>query len=140
YLFHYCSEGPEPLNVYQGRVVTDARGYAWVSLPHYFEEINRSPEYVLTVIDGSDDFVLAKVSREIQDNRFQIRTSKPGISVSWEVKGVRNDRWVQMYGAPVEVPKPESQRGTYQRPELYAKPESMGTFYRPEVGMENQPP
>lgn len=131
YLLHYCSEGPEPLNLYQGRVITDATGYAWVGLPRYFGEINRAPEYVLTVIDSTDDFVIAKVSQEIQDNRFQIRTNKPGVSVSWEVRAVRNDRWVQRYGAPTQVPKPPSQRGTYQHPELYGQPAEKGLYYQP---------
>jgi hypothetical protein len=126
YLKHYCSEGPEPLNVYQGRVRTDAAGYAWITLPHYFAEINRSPQYNLTVIDASDDFVLAKVSHEIENNQFQIRTSKPGVDVCWEVKAVRNDLWVQRFGAPVEIAKPDSQRGTYQNPELYGRPPEMG--------------
>jgi hypothetical protein len=41
YLFHYCSEGPEPLNAYGGNVVTNERGFAKVTLPAYFEDINR---------------------------------------------------------------------------------------------------
>ena len=31
YLLHYCTEGPEPLNVYGGSVTTDADGAAWVA-------------------------------------------------------------------------------------------------------------
>jgi hypothetical protein len=78
------------------------------------------------VLDASDDFVLAKVVRKVQDNSFVVRTSKPRVAVSWEVKGVRNDRYVRHYGAPVEVEKPAKERGTYQHPELYGKPASLG--------------
>jgi hypothetical protein len=33
YLKHYCAEGPEPQNIYNGSVTTDAKGYARVPLP-----------------------------------------------------------------------------------------------------------
>ncbi len=119
YLLHYSAESPDVLNMYTGNVVTDAKGYATIALPDYFEEINKDPRYTLTVIDDSDDFVIAKVTRKVQNNRFVIRTNKPSIEVSWEVKAVRNDRWVQKHGAPVEVDKEGLEKGTYQHPELY---------------------
>lgn len=132
YLFHYSSEGPEPLNVYSGNIVTDSQGRAWVQLPNYFGEINKNPRYQLTVLSDGNDFVQAMVSKKIANNRFQIHTSRPNIEVSWRIEATRNDRFVQAYGAPVEVDKTDSERGTYQRPELYGKPKEMGTFYRAE--------
>ena len=132
YLSHYCTEGIEPYNVYKGHVTTDAKGYAWVDLPAYFEEINRDVDYQLTVIDNSDDFVLAKVTREVANHRFQIRTSKSAVKVCWEVKGVRNDRFVKTYGAPAEQDKPKEHRGKYLQPELYGRARERGQFYRPE--------
>ncbi len=122
YLLHYCSEGPEPLNVYSGNVTTDAKGYATVQMPSYFADINKDFRYQLTVIDTSDDFVMAKVAHEIENNEFVVRTSAPNVKVSWRVEATRNDRWVQRYGAPVEVDKPEGERGGYQHPELYGQP------------------
>lgn len=124
-LSHYCTEGPEPLNVYRGKVVTDSKGEAWVTLPDYFDEINIDPTVQLTVSDPSSDFVMAKVARDVADRKFMIRTSKPGAKVFWRVEARRNDRWVKTYGAPVEAVKPELVRGTYMRPELYGKPQSM---------------
>lgn len=123
FLLHYCSEGPEPLNVYSGTVVTDADGGAWVDLPDYFEEINRDFRYTLTVVDDSDsaDFVQAQVARKIRDNRFKIRTSRPHTEVSWEVKGVRNDVYLRQHGAPVVVEKSAQERGKFQHPELYGR-------------------
>lgn len=129
YLKHYCTEGPAPMNAYSGIVTTDASGFAWVELPHYFDKINKDPRYTLTVIDESDDFVLAKVSKPIQDLRFQVRTSKPGVKVSWEVKAQRNDLWNQKNPPQVEVLKDDKERGKYQRPELYGLPDSMGMDY-----------
>ncbi len=130
-LSHYCIEGPEPLNVYSGNVTTDAAGYATVQLPDYFEALNRDFRYQLTVIDEADsaDFVAAKVVRGIRDNAFVVRTSQPNMAVSWRVEGVRNDRFVQAYGAPVEADKTAEQRGKYLQPELYGQPAEKGLFY-----------
>jgi hypothetical protein len=119
YLKHYCHEGDKPENVYNGLVTTDGNGYAWVDLPSYFGEINLEPRYQLTVIDDSDDFVMAKITNEVQNNKFRIRTSKPNVKVSWEVKAIRNDRFVQRHGAPTELDKPEDLKGTYIDPRLY---------------------
>ncbi|GBC96983.1 hypothetical protein HRbin16_02798 [bacterium HR16] len=136
YLNHFCTEGPEPYNAYRGNVVTDANGYATITLPSYFESINRDPTYHLTVIDNSDDFVLAKVVREVQNNQFVIRTNKPHVKVSWEVKAVRNDRWVQEYGYQTEQPKPAEYRGKYLHPELYGQPKELGIHYHPKPERE----
>lgn len=128
YLMHYSAEGPEPLNVYSGNVVTDKNGVAWVELPAYFTKINRDLRYTLTVVDDSDseEFVQVKAAQKVRGNRFKIRSSVPDVEVSWEVKGVRNDRFVQEYGAPVEREKPDHLKGKYQHPELYGQPEEMG--------------
>lgn len=132
YLNHYCSEGPEPLNIYSGTITTDTKGEAWVQLPDYFDEINKDPRYQLTAVDDSagPGFVQVKVAKKIRDKRFMIMTSAPNIEVSWEVKAVRNDLWVRKYGAPVETEKSDYEKGKYQRPELYGAPEEMGTDYR----------
>lgn len=131
FLYHYSAEGPEPLNLYSGTVVTDVKGFAWVQLPDYFGEINKNPRYQLTVVDESEDFVMAKVSKRLSNNRFQIRTNKPKVEVCWRVEASRNDRFVQAYGAPEVAVKPETSKGRYQDPELYGKPKELGIFYRP---------
>ncbi|MCL6475074.1 MAG: hypothetical protein K6U75_08500 [Firmicutes bacterium] len=132
YLNHFCSEGPEPYNMYRGNVVTDEKGYATIQLPDYFESINRDPTYHLTVIDNSDDFILAKVVREIQNNQFVIRTNKPHVKVSWRVEAIRNDRYVQKYGFQTVQEKEDSIKGKYVHPELYGMPKEYGIHYRPD--------
>lgn len=126
YLVHYCAEGPAPMNQYSGIVTTDSSGYAWIDLPDYYEDINKNARYVLTVIDDSDDFVLAKVTKKVQASRFQVRTSKPNTQVSWLVIAERNDRWMQAHPARDEVEKFGNERGRLQRPELYGMPPDMG--------------
>lgn len=124
YLNHYSSESPEPINFYSGTVVTDNRGEAWVTLPDYFSSINKDFRYTLTVVDDtdSDSFVMVKVAKKIQRNRFKIRSSVGNTEVSWRVDARRNDLWVQRYGAPETTEKPDWAKGTYQHPELYGKP------------------
>lgn len=131
YLYHYSAEGPEPQNIYNGNIVTDERGEAWVQLPEYYAEINKDPKYQLTVLSGGEDFVQAMIAREIEGNRFKIRTSKPGVKVSWEVKAHRNDRWVREYGTPVESDKEGPEDGRYQHPELYGQEEDKHFRYMP---------
>jgi len=130
YLMHYCSEGPDPLNVYSGTVRTDARGYANVALPSYYSSINRDARIQLTVVDEADssDFVQAKVIRKVSKNEFRLRTSLGNVEVFWRVEAVRDDRWVRRNGAEVEPAKPEGYRGTYLQPELYGKPATYGQW------------
>lgn len=130
-LNHFCTEGPEPYNVYRGNVVTDAKGFATISLPDYFDQINRDPTYHLTVIDDGEDFVMAKVVSEVQGNRFTIRTSQPRVKVSWRVDGIRNDRWIREHGFRAEQEKAEESKGKYLSPELYGAPEEQGVHYVP---------
>ncbi|MCL6476690.1 MAG: hypothetical protein K6U75_16790 [Firmicutes bacterium] len=133
-LNHFSAEGPEPYNIYRGTVVLDARGEAWVLLPDYFEAINRDPSYHLTAIGAPMPNL--HVAVEIQNNRFKIAGGAPGKKVSWEVKAIRNDRWVQEYGYRTEQPKTPEHRGKYLHPELYGQPKELGIHYRPEQEQE----
>jgi hypothetical protein len=63
---------------------------------------------------------------------FRIAGGVPGAKVSWRVEALRNDKWVQMRGAPVEVEKQDLEKGTYQHPELYGQPPEMGMNYDAE--------
>jgi hypothetical protein len=56
----------------------------------------------------------------------------PGKKVSWEVKAIRNDLWVQRYGYQTEQEKEDAIKGKYLNPELYGQPKERGIHYRPE--------
>lgn len=105
WLYHSFVESPDMKNIYDGVVRTDERGLAAVTLPPYFDALNRDFRYQLTVIDSSDDFVLAKVAREIEGNAFVIRTSAPNTKVSWQVTGIRDDAYARANPIVVEVSK-----------------------------------
>jgi hypothetical protein len=129
FLNHYCIEAPEPYNLYRGTVTLDANGEAWVQLPDYFEAINRDASYHLTPIGAAMPNL--HVAVEIQGNRFKIAGGAPFKKVSWEVKAVRNDPWVQQYGYQTEQEKPKEYQGLYLHPELYGQPKERGIFYTP---------
>lgn len=129
-LTHYCTEGEAPLNVYSGKAQLDGEGRAWVSLPDYFEEINADPRYSLTAIGAPMPGL--HVASEVRANRFEIAGGVPGGRVSWRVEGVRNDRFVQRYGAPVEQVKEVGLRGRYLGPELYGQPLERGVQHSGE--------
>lgn len=131
YLYHSFVESPDMMNVYNGNATTDGRGYAVIELPEWFEALNRDFRYQLTVIDAADgdEFVQVKVAREIQNNRFTIRSSAGGAKMSWQVTGIRRDAWAQAHRIPVEVEKGEHERGRYQHPKLYGQPVEMGVDF-----------
>jgi hypothetical protein len=130
YLNHFCTEGPEPYNVYRGTVVLDANGEAWVQLPDYFEAINRDPSYHLTAVGAPMPNL--HVAVKIQNNRFKIAGGAPGKEVSWRVEAIRNDLWMQRYGFQTEQEKEDAIKGKYLNPELYGQPKERGIHYRPE--------
>jgi len=119
YLYHSFVESPDMKNIYDGNVVTDENGEAVVILPEYFEALNRDFRYQLTVI-GS--FSQAIVAQKIKQNRFTIKTSSPGVEVSWQVTGIRQDPWANKNRIKIEVEKEERERGFFLHPEVYDQP------------------
>ncbi|MEU6885633.1 hypothetical protein ABZ918_10545 [Streptomyces viridosporus] len=123
YLSHSFVECPDMANLYTGIVETDDMGEATVVLPNYFEALNRDFRYQLTPI-GSPAQVA--VTSEIKGNRFSVRTDQPGIKVSWQVTGVRQDAWAEAHRIIVEEDKPEADRNHYLHPAEHGQPESAG--------------
>ena len=135
YLYHSFVESPDMMNIYNGNVVTDASGYATVTLPEWFEALNKDFRYQLTVIG---DFAQAIVAQEIQNNRFTIRTDKPNIKVSWQVTGIRHDKFAEKYRIPVEEDKQGEDVGKYLHPDAYGLPETMGIDYKHRKAQEER--
>ncbi|MFT3683647.1 MAG: hypothetical protein QM783_01770 [Phycisphaerales bacterium] len=121
-LWHSCVESPDMLNVYSGNVATGSDGTATIELPAYFEALNKDFRYQLTVLDEDDQpevLLWAKVTKKIRDNRFTIRTSRPGVEVSWQITGVRKDALAETHRIVVERDKPAAKKGTYLHPEAF---------------------
>jgi len=130
-LSHSFVESPEMMNIYNGNVTTDATGMATVRLPAYFSVLNREFRYQLTVLG---QFAQAIVSRKAsQDNTFEIRTDKPGVEVSWQVTGIRQDAYARDNPIVVEQAKPAEEDGKY----LY--PAGFGAGMEMAIGHSGQP-
>jgi hypothetical protein len=116
YLYHSFVESPDMMNIYNGNVTTDGSGTAVVGMPAWFEALNTDFRYQLTVIG---QFAQAIVASEIANGSFTIKTSKPGVKVSWMVTGIRQDGWANAHRIQVEVEKAPRDQGHYLHPELF---------------------
>jgi hypothetical protein len=130
YLYHSFVESPDMKNIYDGTVTTDAKGEAQVTLPAYFDALNRDFRYQLTVIGV---FAQAIVGQEIKGNCFTIKTSAPHVKVSWQVTGIRQDAYANQHRIQVETDKTDLERGYFLHPEAFNQPEARG------VGWARQP-
>jgi hypothetical protein len=80
-------------NVYDGVVTLDAKGKATVTLPAYFEALNGDFRYQLTPIGGPAPNV--HIANGVSNNQFKIAGGPPRAKVSWQVTGIRQDRWAK---------------------------------------------
>lgn len=133
FLSHSFVESPDMMNIYNGNVTTDAKGQAEVTLPEYFEALNRDFRYQLTVIDesDSDEFVLVRLSRTIRDGRFSIRSSAPHTRVSWQITGIRHDPYANAHRIEVESDKGPHERGKFSHADLYGHPPERNIHFLP---------
>jgi len=128
YLYHSFVESPDMMNIYNGVVTLDSRGSAWITMPDYFEALNRDFRYQLTSIGRPQPNLY--IAWEVTGNRFQIAGGAPGGKVSWQVTGVRHDAYANAHRIQVEEDKPPQEQGHYLHPELFgAAPEkAIGWF------------
>lgn len=119
YLSHAFMESPDMKNFYDGVAALDANGEAWVELPEWFETLNGQFRYQLTCLGG---FAPVFVAQKISQNRFKIAGGQPGLEVSWQVTGIRQDAFANMNRIPVEEEKPVERRGLFLHPEAHGQP------------------
>jgi hypothetical protein len=119
YLYHSFVESPDMMNIYNGNVTTDANGDAVITLPEWFEALNKDFRYQLTVIGT---FAQAIVAEKVKGNRFAIKTNAANVEVSWQVTGIRQDAWANKHRIPTEENKSDKERGFYLHPELFNQP------------------
>jgi hypothetical protein len=121
YLYHSFVESPDMKNIYDGNVALDKNGEAVVRLPAWFQALNRDFRYSLTAIGvpGPNLFI----AEEVDDNRFKIAGGTPGMKVSWQVTGIRQDPYANKNRIKIEEQKSELERGFYLHPESYGLPE-----------------
>jgi hypothetical protein len=127
YLQHSFVESPDMMNVYNGNVTLGANGEATVTLPDYFEVLNKDFRYQLTAIGtpGPNLYIASKVA----NNQFRIAGGNSGMEVSWQVTGIRQDPYANANRIEVEVVKNANERGKYVHPEAWGKSETFGIDY-----------
>jgi hypothetical protein len=135
YLSHSFVESPDMMNIYNGNITTDSSGIAVIELPEWFEALNRDFRYQLTVVG---QFAQAIVAEKVKGNRFTIQTSAPGVEVSWQVTGIRQDAWANDNRIKIEEMKSEKERGLFLHPEAFKQSEekSVLTVRYPERARE----
>jgi hypothetical protein len=127
YLSHSFVESPDMMNIYNGNVLLDASGSAWIELPAWFEVLNRDFRYQLTAIGAPAPGLF--VAEEIVDNRFKIAGGSPLGKISWTVTGIRQDPYANAHRIPVEEDKAPQEQGMYLHPELYGVPAERNVIY-----------
>jgi len=137
YLYHSFVESPDMMNVYNGNVTTDGSGTAIVTMPSWFEALNRDFRYQLTTIG---QFAQAMVASKMSNGSFTIKTDKPMVEVSWQVTGIRQDAWANAHRIPLEVDKPAEYQGHYLHPELFGHEgePSIGEMRHPHPAQRQQ--
>lgn len=124
YLYHASIESSEVLNLYSGNIILDGNGEASVQLPEWFESLNKDFRYQLTAIGGAAPNL--HIASKIQSHQFRVAGGEPGLEVSWQVSGLRQDAWEKAHPMVVETLKPPRERGYYLNPELYGAPAERG--------------
>lgn len=128
YLSHGFVESPDMKNIYDGVVTLDEQGRAEVPLPDYFEALNTDFRYQLTCVGG---YAPVYIDREVSAGTFAIAGGRPGLKVSWQVTGIRQDAFARANPVKVEEPKPAHERGRYLHPEAHNQPAELGIGYTP---------
>jgi TGF-beta propeptide len=119
YLYHSFVESPDMMNIYNGNATLDGAGEAVITMPEWFSVLNRDFRYQLTCIGG---FAPIYVAEKLANNQFKIGGGKPGMEVSWQITGIRQDAWANAHRIPVEQEKEARLKGFYLHPELYGAP------------------
>lgn len=126
YLRHSCVESSDMKNVYDGIALLDEEGEAWIELPDWFGALNSTFRYQLTCVGG---YAAVYIAEEINDGRFLIAGGHPGLRVSWQVTGIRQDAWAKANRRPVEAYKLPQNRGTFIHPEAFGFSEQFAVDY-----------
>lgn len=119
-LSHSFVESPDMKNLYDGVATLDGAGQATITLPDWFEALNRDFRYQLTAIGAAAPNL--HVAQEIAGNTFRVAGGVPNGRVSWLVTGIRHDAYARRFPTPVEEWKAPEERGRYIVPAAYDLP------------------
>jgi hypothetical protein len=133
YLYHSFVESPDMKNIYDGVVTLDARGEAMVTLPDWFEALNRDFRYQLTPIGAAmPNLYVAQKCRTTP-------SASPAASRAWRspgmVTGIRQDAYADAHRIPVEAPSRPTSAASTCTPSSWASRPSWGWV----ISLNNDP-
>jgi len=117
FLYHSFVESPDMMNIYNGNVQLDENGTATVTLEDWFEPLNRDFRYQLTSIGAPSPNLY--IAQQVENQAFKIAGGEPNALVSWQLTGIRQDKYAEANRIEVEVDKEEKFKGYYLHPEIY---------------------
>jgi hypothetical protein len=120
YLQHSFVESPDMMNIYNGNITLNEQGEAWVELPEWFGALNKDFRYQLTAIGAPGPNLY--IAQKVIENKFMIAGGTKEMEVSWQVTGIRKDKWAEANRIQVEVDKRPEERGKYLHPEVFNLP------------------
>ena len=135
YLNHSLVGSSDMMNIYNGNVILGSNGEADVTLPGWFGAINKDFRYQLTCIGG---FAQVYIAEKLRNNKFKIAGGKPGMEVSWQVTGIRDDAFAKARRVQVETEKAGNERGKYLHPIENGVSETLGIDYEHRIRMEKE--
>ncbi len=129
-LYHFFVESPDVKNIYDGIIELDENGEAEIPLPSYFLALNKDFRYLATPI--GQPMPNLHLKKEVHRRwfglfgpiRFTITGGVAGGSVSWQITGIRHDKFIMDNPIVTEVTKDDStpvKKGEYLTPEAYGK-------------------
>lgn len=138
FLSHSFVESPDMKNVYDGVVTLDRDGTATVSLPGWFEALNRDHRFQLTPMGASMPDLHVRAG--IADGSFSIAGGRAGHDVCWQVTGIRKDAYAVAHPTPVEEDKIGEEVGLYLHPEEHGQPAHRGIGHAEAQRIAAEPP
>lgn len=135
YLRHSFVESSDMLNFYNGNVILDKNGEAWIDLPQWFEALNKDFRYQVTCIAS---YAPVYIAEKIAKNRFKIAGGSPQMEVSWQVTGIRRDAFAKAHPFQLEVQKNDKERENYLCPEAHSLPVNLAIDHERRKEMEQE--
>ena len=134
-LYHSFVESPDAKNIYDGIATLDSSGSATIALPDYMIALNDDFRYLATPIGQPmpDLHLSAGVHREwwlFGRIEISIAGGAPNGRVSWQLTGIRHDKFIEDNPINVVVDKGPNalvDKGSYACPECYGAATSTAT-------------
>lgn len=102
-LAHSFVESPDVKNIYDGIATLDKSGEVTITLPAYYDALNKDSRYQFFAINAPMPNLYIKT--EEKDNAFTIAGGVPGGQISWQITGIRHDPYILANPIPNEVEK-----------------------------------